>query len=119
MSTGTPDRRQFLLELAQAAGEGVVSVPGRWLAEALEPPPAVQIDLTVPQLAVLFSKAESTVRGWLEAGAFEGAYRLHGKQWRAPPSSVTAFQARQATPSEANGDLSAWRRVAVLRPKHV
>lgn len=45
-------------------------------------------DLTAP-----FGKRPSTVRGWLEAGRFPGAYKLNGKQWRAPQSAVEGFQA--------------------------
>ncbi len=78
------------------------------------PGPAPAVDLTVDDLATLFGKRPSTVRGWIERGDFPGAYKLHGKEWRVPPSALDAFQqaqrARSANPqAEAKADLSAWR----------
>jgi excisionase family DNA binding protein len=115
MTPGLLDKRSRLLALAkaaEAAGEKSLFVRVSLVLDGLEEPPPVSIDLTVKQAALLFGKAESTVRAWVEAGEFPGAYRLHKKQWRIPTAAITAFQARQATPSEPAGDLSAWRAIA-------
>jgi len=78
------------------------------------PGPAPAVDLTVEDLARLFGKRPSTVRAWIERGDFPGSYKLHGKEWRVPPSAFDAFQqaqrARSANPqAEAKADLAAWR----------
>jgi hypothetical protein len=84
------------------------------------PAPAHAVDLTVSDLATLFGKRPSTVRAWIERGDFPGAYKLHGKEWRVPPSALDAFQqtqrARSANPrAEAKADLSAWRTAKITR----
>src|SRR6059036_1903902 len=95
-------------------------VPRDWLLEQLSDtlvqgaPSASFVDLTIQELATMFGKRPSTVRGWIERGDFPGAYKLHGKEWRVPPSALDAFQqaqrARSANPqAEAKADLSAWR----------
>lgn len=73
---------------------GAVTLPreavARWLEEVGESDapetngrrPDVA-DLTVEELAEELDRAESTVRGWLNAGEVDGAYKLHG-QWRVP-----------------------------------
>ncbi len=78
------------------------------------PVPAPAVDLTVDNLATLFGKRPSTVRAWIERGDFPGAYKLHGKEWRVPPSALDAFQQTQrawsAKPQAGvKVDLSAWR----------
>ena len=75
---------------------------------------APAVDRTVHDLATLFGKRPSTVRAWIERGDFPGSYKLHGKEWRIPPSAFDAFQqaqrARCANPqAEAKADLAAWR----------
>ena len=80
------------------------------------PVPAPAVDLTVDSLAPLFGKRPSTVRAWIERGDFPGAYKLHGKEWRIPPSALDAFQHTQRSRSVkphagVKADLSAWRAI--------
>ena len=80
-------------------------------------------DATVAELAARFHRSPSTIRGWLEAGRFPGAYKLNGRDWRVPPDALAAFLAAQRTrptpeqnvtvaaePAPSH-DLGAWRRV--------
>ena len=70
-------------------------------------------DLTVVQVSERFHRSPSTVRGWLEAGRFPGAYKLNRRDWRVPTAAVDAFEARQREPAASRGpgpDLGAWRR---------
>src|SRR5712671_1260064 len=113
------------LRAALAAMPPGTLVPRDWVLERLSedvpglptvetPAPPARVDLTIGDLAQLFGKQPSTVRGWVERGDFPGAYKLHGKEWRVPPSALDAFQqaqrARSANPqAEAKADLSAWR----------
>lgn len=77
----------------------------------------VLIDLTIKEVASLMGKKESTVRGWLQAGEIEGAYKLHGREWRIPHDALRKFQERQRTRSlpkptmrrGATPDWWAWR----------
>jgi hypothetical protein len=100
--------REWLLELLGGAGE-----TPRLMVE-----PA---DLTAVQVAVRFGRHPSTVRLWLERGAFPGAYKLRGRDWRVPPSSLAAFEAheREGKPSAPairscgkTADLADWRRAS-------
>lgn len=119
-----------LRALAEALPPGAsVNIPAEWLLEELEneviedaPQDDSPIaDITVEQLAGELNRSPSTVRGWLSSGAFPGAYRLQGREWRIPRTEVEAFlnrqrpqkpvavrQAprRQRTPA----DLGAWRK---------
>ena len=88
--------------------DGTVTV--RWLArlaglehllpaeETETPDPFTTPDLTVPDVAERFDKAESTVRDWCRAGRFDGAYRLNDREWRIPPAAVDAFIEAQRNP---------------------
>lgn len=92
-----------------------------WLAGEDTPsaptPEQVVIDLTIKQVASLMGKKESTVRGWLQAGEIEGAYKLHGREWRIPHDALRKFQERQRQRSVSKPpqrramapDLGAWR----------
>jgi len=118
--------------------DGAVTLPVRTLREWLEDEESVQGDLTLEEWARAYSPhdppAVSTVRQWFAAGLVPGAYKVHGRKWMAPPSSVHAFRmlqqarhgARQApierettelSPSSFVGgsrrqpDTSAWRRL--------
>lgn len=87
----------MLRALATALPAGAsVPVPREWLLELLGPakasPAAEVADSTVDDLARRYSRAASTVRGWIEAGQFPGAYRLRGREWRVPLSGLTAFE---------------------------
>src|SRR5262245_26376473 len=83
------------------------TVPVRWLGQLLreesdEPTAPTEtrldgiVDLSVTDLAQRFRKGPSTIRAWLESGAFPGAYKLNGKEWRVPLDGVIAMQRAQA-----------------------
>ena|SRR2546422_821619 len=72
--------------------------------------PAAQADFTVAELAARFHRSASTVRDWCEHGCFEGAYKLNGRDWRIPVSSLDAFLAEQGGKRPA-AQLGAWRAV--------
>jgi hypothetical protein len=102
MPPGTLVPRDWVLE---RLSEDIPDVP------AVETPaPPARVDLTIRDLARLFGKQPSTVRAWVERGDFPGAYKLHGKEWRVPVSSVEAFQKRQQG-ATSDTRLSAWRSV--------
>jgi hypothetical protein len=91
--------RAALQALTEALPEGaVVPVPREWLLELLAgsseapwPGPSLGADLTVADLARRFGRARSTIRQWLEQGAFVGAYHFRGgREWRVPPASQPA-----------------------------
>jgi hypothetical protein len=104
---------------------GAVTLPRDWLIAELSAAGELAdvpltADLAVPDLVRLFGKRPSTVRSWLEAGLFPGAFKLRGKTWRVPRSAVEAFQARErgqdgngptALPQRATGSLSDYRKV--------
>jgi excisionase family DNA binding protein len=95
-----PDLVGSLRILAEALPVGtVVPVPRELLLQLLSGNLGrhndVEVDLTVAELAVLFSRKRSAVRSWLERGDFPQAYKLHGREWRVPASSVHAFQEKQ------------------------
>ena len=102
MPSGTLVPRDWVLE---RLSEDIPGVPA-----AVTPAPPARVDLTIRDLAILFGKQPSTVRGWVERGDFPGAYKLHGKEWRVPVSAVEAFQNRQQRRTSDPG-LSAWRTV--------
>ena len=102
MPSGTLVPRDWVLE---RLSEDIPGVPA-----AVTPAPPARVDLTIRDLAILFGKQPSTVRGWVERGDFPGAYKLHGKEWRVPVSAVDSFQNRQRR-AKSDTRLSAWRRV--------
>src|SRR3989442_14136397 len=71
---------------------------------------APQADFTVAELAARFHRSASTVRDWCEHGRFESAYKLNGRDWRVPVSSLDAFLAEQGGKRPA-AQLGAWRAV--------
>ncbi len=52
-------------------------------------------ELTVTDLAAQFQRSASTVRGWIEAGRFPGAYKLRGRDWRVTRAAVDVFRAHE------------------------
>lgn len=103
--------RDALRTLAEALPPGsAVPVPREQLLELLggggTGTPA-GADLTVPQVAERFGKAPGTVRKWLAAGDFPGAYQVHGKEWRIPSAALQAFREKQQGES---GELGDWRK---------
>jgi helix-turn-helix protein len=88
--------REVLLEVLPAAAD-----------KPAMPPP----DLTVCELGARLHRSPSTVRGWCAAGRFPGSYRLAGRDWRIPETSVAAFVAAEQARHQVPGvDLGAWRR---------
>lgn len=73
-------------------------------------------DLTVPELAEELDRAESTVRGWLNAGRIDQAYKLNGREWRVPRAAVREFLDRQRDDDgpgrirSRGGQLDDWRK---------
>jgi len=71
-------------------------------------------ELTIEEAAAVAKRAPSTVRGW--APQIEGAYKVHGRDWRIPRASLLSFMRSGASeaepdiepPSEAN--LGDWRQ---------
>ncbi len=134
-----------LRRLAEQLPEGAaLTLPKAVLLELLPvmetPAPCPAPDTyTVATLAALLHRSPSTVRAWVEAGLFPGAYKLPGDPrraaWRVPASAVEAFAARgrAASSPDAPGraisapvaprhrphlacdveapDLGAWRKV--------
>jgi hypothetical protein len=109
-----------LRELAERLPDGAaLTLPKVALLEALAggslhtsaesvPPPG---DRTVQELVVQFHRKPSTIRGWLEAGRFPGAYKLRDRDWRVPTAALEAFLAQERAPRPARGArLSAWRK---------
>jgi hypothetical protein len=92
-----------------------VTVPADWIRELLATRPVravASVDLTVGDVARLFARQPSTIRGWCEQGRLPGAYRLRQREWRIPPAALDALQGRPARTPRADGgviDLSGWR----------
>lgn len=127
--------RNALRSLAEALPAGAaVPVPREWLLDLLGERPSGEAtavgpaDPTVADLAERFGRSRSTVRWWIEAGRFPGAYRLRGREWRVPAAGVAAFESTErsgaAGPAPrppgvsvvprtrpATVDLGAWRGV--------
>jgi len=106
--------RDALRRLAEALPPGApLTVPREWILALLGDGGATDgPDYTVAELAAVFSRSESTVRGWCDGGEFEGAYKLGGKSWRVPRAAVPAFRAKLAdVPKVEAGvvSLGAWR----------
>src|SRR5690349_6226681 len=86
--------------------ETSVTLPVRtvreWLngASRVTPVSTFVADLTIEQIAEKLDRKASTVRGWLNAGLFDGAYKLRDREWRIPELSLHAFQhaQRERTP---------------------
>jgi hypothetical protein len=114
-----------LRALAEALPAGAaVPVPREWLLELLAGqgsaasanPPA---DPTVEEIAARYGRAQSTIRGWCEAGRFPGAYKLHDREWRIPAAALEAFDTaarKREVPAGRRGrpvaSLGDWRRVS-------
>lgn len=87
-------------------------------AEQEMPQPAqAPAEMTVETIAAEMNRAPSTVRGWLERGEIEGAYRFRGREWRVPRAAFEAFKVRGGAPAptvdakpETRADLSSWRK---------
>ena len=119
--------RATLAALVEAAPPDA-TVPVRWLGELLaaegQTPQVVQpggdvVDLTVKEVAARFGRRESTIREWLARGDLEGAYRLYGREWRIPVSSIDRLQRaegrlrdsrRAQNRVERSPDIGGWRR---------
>jgi hypothetical protein len=124
------DPRPHLRALAEAtAPGGSLLVPREWVLAIVGesgPPGPVEVDLTIPEVAALFKRAPSTIRGWCDEQILPGAYRNRGREWRIPAAAVRAFQERErhrdpnapsprpvsARPSARLSSLSDWRHVS-------
>ena len=105
-----------------AAVEQLAAALAAVIAEALQhvaPPPATAplppADYTVAQLAERFGRETVTIRSWLAAGRFDGAYKLNQKEWRIPASAVLGFEVAARTVvapviAASPASLAAWRR---------
>ena len=72
-------------------------------------------DLCLKEVADRVGRAVSTVKGWCNRGAFSGAYKLNGRDWRVPEGALETYLASMgATRSrpirESSTDLASWRR---------
>lgn len=128
----TTPREALRLLVDQLEDGQVVSVPVAWARELLADATTGEHPelLTVADLAQHYGRAESTVRGWLEAGRFATAFKIEGRDWRVPRDGLAAFdegqrnsgvrdadpprttEATQRRRSTADGKLGAWRSVA-------
>ena len=105
-----------LRELAERLPDGAaLTLPRAALLEALAgvavgEPIGAPAELTVAELADRFHRSPSTVRGWIEADRFPGAFKLNGRDWRVPMAAVEAFVAQSRTRAHPGADLGAWRR---------
>ena len=117
----TPVDSRALRSELEAMPPGTL-VPRDWLltrlpssAPAGAVAPSAVVDLSIHDLARLFGRRPSTVRGWLERGDFSGAYKLFGREWRVPQSALDAFLQSQRrggrAPARGTTDLSTWRSV--------
>jgi hypothetical protein len=103
-----------LRELAARLPPGSsVTLPRDELLEAVGEPNQAQpsAGLTIAQLAARFYRFPSTVRAWVEAGRFPDAYKLEGRDWRVPESSIAVFIAAQHHGPAREQSISAWRNV--------
>lgn len=93
------DPRPHLRALAEAtAPGGSVLVPREWLLLVVGEGTAagsVEVDLTIAEVAALFNRAPSTIRGWCESKLLPGAYRNRGREWRIPRAAVRAYQEQE------------------------
>jgi hypothetical protein len=123
------ERDAFLAVARAHRPEDPVSVPAGVLIALLSgtadaPAPSAGVlpsaDLGVGELAARYQRRPSTIRAWLERGLFPGAFKLRGRDWRAPASAVAAFdeaerrgsgEAAQPTAQVRRRpvNLSAWR----------
>lgn len=101
----TPAVVQLAEALAAVVREAVAAVP---TGDAL-PPPA----LTVAQLATRYGRKPVTIRSWVEAGRFPGAFHV-GRTWRVPVAAVQAFDT--TSPSSVASPPPARSRKRVRRP---
>jgi hypothetical protein len=100
-----------------------VTLPLDWLSQAADgtaaqPAPSATslppADFTTADLASRYGRSKATCRGWVEAGRFLGAYRMHGsREWRVPQSGVEAFDATE----RQRGDQGAGAKAGTARPR--
>jgi helix-turn-helix protein len=83
-----PVLREYALELLGGIADGSNN------GTAPDAPPP---DFTIAQVADRFGRDPSTVRGWLAAGRFPGAYHFRGRERRIPLAAVLAFEDQQRT----------------------
>ena len=88
--------------------EALIDALGSTVVVTSAPPAG---DLTVAELSERFRRSPSTIRGWLEADGFPGAYKLNRRDWRVPLAAVEAFENQQRERrGQTEVDLSGWRK---------
>ena len=103
-----------------------VSLPVEWLrsllAEDARQGGRPDRLLTLEEVAELAGRSKSTVRTWANSGMIEGAFRLHGREWRIPSRAwerhLESLQKGEEGPEVAevgSVDLGSWRRVREQR----
>lgn len=111
--TETLRTRLHRLRSALPSSASAVTLTREDLDELLGRPDEVDPvgDLTVQDIARELGKAESTVRTWLTShGGIPGAYKLHGHEWRVPPSALREYL-RRGGKAEEPDDLPSWDEV--------
>jgi hypothetical protein len=101
-------------------GNATAAPAGSPLSDSQDPGALGPAALDAKQLAARFGRSTGAVKAWLRDNRFPGAYRLRGREWRVPISSVAAFEAAErqsedpstlAVVGVSRRPLSAWRRV--------
>lgn len=87
-----------------------VSLPVSWLrglleAEAKRAGEELPELLTLPEVAQVVGRAESTVRTWCNSGRIPQAFRMNGRDWRVPSKALQEWIESQQEPEEAPGRL--------------
>lgn len=114
--------RVELAAIVRGMPEGsAVSLPVEWLRGLLEAEPSGGDEpdqlLTLEQIAEIAGRSISTVRSWCNSGQIEGAFRLHGREWRIPSGAWRRhLESLQSDVEDARmvqhrpADLGSWRR---------
>lgn len=90
-------------------------IPVGWVRARLAQPLPVETigDLSCSDVAEALKRKPGTIRGWCHSGQLEGAYLLHGKDWKIPRESLRAYLDKQSKGlsrhDDAAVDLGAWR----------
>lgn len=90
--------------------EWIDEEPGGPDEQAAEP----LVDLTVPEVAGLLDRSDSTIRGWCQDGTLPGAYKLRGREWRVPRQALRELRDPQTNGkprlAKRHAPLDAYRR---------
>src|SRR5690349_10946135 len=79
-------------------------VPVRWIRERLAAPEVQRdeqiVDMSAAEVAAKLGRTASCIRNWCASGVIPGAYRLNGREYRIPTSSLRAYLDGQAAAKE-------------------